>query len=99
MFDSLMEMRKGEILLKKFKRCLKMWKRLLNDACLHGKGRMKMVSGAVHSTGATVRPALQIIKTKPGAHRISGAFLMIKGDQRYIFVIVRLILNRRASNR
>ena len=35
-----------------------------------------MVSGAVHSTGATVRPALQIIKTKPGAHRISGAFLL-----------------------
>ena len=44
-----------------------------------------MVSGAVHSTGATVRPALQIVKTKPGSHRISGAFLMIKGDQRYIF--------------
>ncbi|MEY8441668.1 phosphate acetyltransferase [Lactobacillaceae bacterium 24-114] len=44
-----------------------------------------MVSGAVHSTGSTVRPALQIIKTKPNAHRISGAFLMQKGDQRYIF--------------
>ena len=44
-----------------------------------------MVSGAVHSTGPTVRPALQIVKTKPGSHRISGAFLMIKGDQRYIF--------------
>ena len=25
-----------------------------------------MVSGAIHSTGDTVRPALQIIKTKPG---------------------------------
>lgn len=44
-----------------------------------------MVSGAVHSTGDTVRPALQIIKTKPGTKRISGAFLMQKGDQRYIF--------------
>lgn len=44
-----------------------------------------MVSGAVHSTGDTVRPALQIIKTKPGVKRISGAFLMQKGDQRYIF--------------
>lgn len=44
-----------------------------------------MVSGAVHPTGDTVRPALQIIKTKPGVHRISGAFIMQKGDQRYVF--------------
>ena len=44
-----------------------------------------MVSGAVHSTGDTVRPALQIIKTKPGSHRISGAFIMQKGDERYVF--------------
>ncbi|WP_251547379.1 phosphate acetyltransferase [Limosilactobacillus caecicola] len=44
-----------------------------------------MVSGAVHPTGDTVRPALQIIKTKPGVKRISGAFIMQKGDQRYVF--------------
>ncbi|AVK64572.1 phosphate acetyltransferase [Lactobacillus sp. CBA3606] len=44
-----------------------------------------MVSGAVHPTGDTVRPALQIIKTKPGSHRISGAFIMQKGDERYVF--------------
>ncbi|MCI1287310.1 MAG: phosphate acetyltransferase [[Lactobacillus] timonensis] len=44
-----------------------------------------MVSGAVHSTGNTVRPALQIIKTKPGVKRISGAFIMQKGNQRYVF--------------
>ena len=44
-----------------------------------------MVSGAVHATGDTVRPALQIIKTKEGVHRISGAFIMQKGDERYVF--------------
>ena len=44
-----------------------------------------MVSGAVHPTGDTVRPALQIIKTKPGVKRISGAFVMQKGDERYVF--------------
>ena len=44
-----------------------------------------MVSGAVHSTGDTVRPALQIIKTKPGVSRTSGAFVMIKEDTKYIF--------------
>lgn len=44
-----------------------------------------MVSGAVHSTGDTVRPALQIVKTKPGVSRTSGAFVMLKDDTRYIF--------------
>ncbi|KRL67643.1 phosphate acetyltransferase [Companilactobacillus versmoldensis] len=44
-----------------------------------------MVSGAVHSTGDTVRPALQIVKTAPGNSRISGAFILQKGEQRYLF--------------
>nr|WP_314277308.1 phosphate acetyltransferase [uncultured Peptostreptococcus sp.] len=44
-----------------------------------------MVSGAVHSTADTVRPALQIVKTRPGVSRTSGSFLMLKGDTRYIF--------------
>ncbi|AYF92850.1 phosphate acetyltransferase [Apilactobacillus bombintestini] len=44
-----------------------------------------MVSGAAHATGDTVRPALQIIKTKPGMRRISGSFLLQKGDTRYVF--------------
>ena len=44
-----------------------------------------LVSGAIHSTGDTVRPALQIIKTKPGTKRTSGAFIMSKEDKRYVF--------------
>lgn len=44
-----------------------------------------MVSGAAHATGDTVRPALQIIKTKPGTKRIIGAFIMQKDEERYVF--------------
>jgi len=44
-----------------------------------------LVSGAVNSTADTVRPALQIIKTKEGVKRTSGAFVMVRGDQRYVF--------------
>lgn len=44
-----------------------------------------MVSGAIHSTGDTVRPALQIVKMAPGASRVSGAMVMIKGEERYLF--------------
>jgi phosphate acetyltransferase len=35
-----------------------------------------MVSGAVHSTAATVRPAFEIIKTKPGTAIVSSVFFM-----------------------
>lgn len=44
-----------------------------------------MVSGAVHSTADTVRPALQIVKTRPGVPRTSGSFLMLRGETRYLF--------------
>lgn len=44
-----------------------------------------LVSGAVHSTGDTVRPALQIIKTRPGISLISGAFIMMRNTERLIF--------------
>jgi phosphate acetyltransferase len=44
-----------------------------------------LVSGAVHSTGDTVRPALQLIKTKGKVGRTSGAFIMVKGNQKYVF--------------
>ena len=35
-----------------------------------------LVSGAVHSTGDMLRPALQIIKTAPGMKLVSSSFLM-----------------------
>lgn len=46
-----------------------------------------MVSGAIHSTADTVRPALQIIKTKPDISRTSGVFLMNRENtsERYVF--------------
>ncbi len=44
-----------------------------------------LVSGACHSTGDTVRPALQIIKTKPGLARTFGYFLMVRDEEKYIF--------------
>lgn len=44
-----------------------------------------MISGADHSTADTVLPALQIIKTKPGIKRVSGAFLMMRGTRKFVF--------------
>ncbi|AIF44708.1 phosphate acetyltransferase [Virgibacillus sp. SK37] len=44
-----------------------------------------LVSGATHSTADTVRPALQIIKTKEGIKKTSGVFIMVRGDEKYVF--------------
>ncbi len=42
------------------------------------------VSGATHSTADTVRPALQIIKTKPGISKTFGYFIMLRDEEQYI---------------
>lgn len=44
-----------------------------------------MVSGAIHSTSDTVRPAFQIIKAREGVSVVSGSFIMTRGDERYVF--------------
>lgn len=84
MVDAFVERRNGKVTVEDAK------KKLLDEnyfgTMLTYMGKVDgMVSGAVHSTGDTVRPALQIIKTKPGVSRTSGAFVMMKGDTRYIF--------------
>lgn len=44
-----------------------------------------LVSGAAHSTADTVRPALQIIKTKEGVRKTSGVFIMVRDEEKYVF--------------
>lgn len=52
-----------------------------------------MVSGANHSTADTVRPALQIIKTKPGISRTSGVFIMNRESTRQKFIFGDCAIN------
>jgi len=44
-----------------------------------------LVSGAVHSTANTIRPALQIIKTRPGAKVVSSIFFMCLPEQVLVY--------------
>tara|TARA_R110002020_G_scaffold1998_2_gene9144 strand:+ start:4617 stop:6710 length:2094 start_codon:yes stop_codon:yes gene_type:complete len=44
-----------------------------------------MVSGAVHTTQHTIRPALQFIKTKPGISVVSSVFFMCLTDRVTVF--------------
>ncbi|WP_425539094.1 phosphate acetyltransferase [Microaceticoccus formicicus] len=57
-----------------------------------------MVSGAVGSTGDTVRPALQIVKTVPGVSRISGAMVMMgPNNERYVFADIAINITLEAD--
>jgi len=44
-----------------------------------------LVSGAIHSTTNTIRPALQIIKTKPNAKMVSSIFFMCLPEQVLVY--------------
>ncbi|MEV8317628.1 phosphate acetyltransferase [Streptomyces sp. NPDC059900] len=44
-----------------------------------------MVSGSVHSTAATIRPAFEIIKTKPDASIVSSVFFMCLADKVLVY--------------
>ncbi|MCH0538077.1 phosphate acetyltransferase [Streptomyces sp. MUM 203J] len=44
-----------------------------------------MVSGSVHSTAATIRPAFEIIKTKPEASIVSSVFFMCLADEVLVY--------------
>ncbi|MBV4357406.1 phosphate acetyltransferase [Pinibacter aurantiacus] len=44
-----------------------------------------LVSGAIHTTANTIRPALQLIKTAPGTKLVSSIFFMLMPDQVYVY--------------
>jgi len=64
-------------------------RKIMKDTVFYGtmmvyKGEMDgLVSGALHATADTIRPALQTIKTKPGINIVSSSFIMIVPDCEY----------------
>ncbi len=79
MVDTMFELRKG-----------KMTKEACREALQQGNyfGTMlvklgeadALLGGATYSTADTVRPALQLIKTKPGASIVSSCFIMVRSS-------------------
>ena len=63
--------------------------KLVQDEVYYGMMMVKLgeadglVSGAIHSTSDTLRPALQILKTAPGTKLVSAFFLMVVPDCEY----------------
>lgn len=99
------QMKEEFVAIRKGKASLEDADKLLRDVNYFGVMLVKlgladgMVSGAIHSTADTVRPALQIIKTKPGISRTSGVFLMNRENtnERYIFADCAININPNAQ--
>jgi phosphate acetyltransferase len=70
---------------------LEMAKDMMTDVSYFGtmmvyKGHADgMVSGAIHTTQHTIRPALQFVKTKPGISVVSSVFFMCLPDRVCVF--------------
>lgn len=84
MVDSFVDRRRGKVT-KEDARSLLLNHNYFGTMLVYENYAQGLVSGAVGSTADTVRPALQIIKTKEGVRKTSGVFLMVRGDEKYIF--------------
>lgn len=83
MVKAFVERRKGKVTEEQAEEILKDHNYFGTMLIFMGKAK-GLVSGAAHTTADTVRPALQIIKTKPGYKRCSGAFIMLRGEEMYL---------------
>lgn len=52
-----------------------------------------LVSGAIQTTSTAALPALQIIKPREEMHKVSGAYLLVRGDEQYIFADCAININ------
>jgi phosphate acetyltransferase len=56
-----------------------------------------LVSGAVHSTANTIRPALQIIGTASGTNVVSSVFFMLRGEKVFLYGDCAIVENPTAE--
>lgn len=80
MVDKMVELRKGKMTADECRAALK-------KSNYFGTMLVKMgvadclLGGATYSTADTVRPALQLVKTKKGANLVSSCFIMVRGEE------------------
>ena len=81
MVEKMVELRKGKMTEEQVRDALSKGNYFGTMLVKMGKADC-LLGGATYSTADTVRPALQLIKTKPGNNIVSSCFIMVKGDQK-----------------
>ena len=77
MVDKMVELRKGKMTVDECRAALKKSNYFGTMLVKMGKADC-LLGGATYSTADTVRPALQLIKTKPGNKIVSSCFIMVR---------------------
>ena len=92
MVDEMVRLRKGKMTEEQVRKALE-------GANYFGTMLVKMhkadclLGGATYSTADTVRPALQLIKTKPGNSIVSSSFVLIRGREIKLFSDCSICIN------
>lgn len=81
MVETMFELRKGKTPIEECRESLTKSNYFGTMLVKMGKAH-GLLGGATYSTADTVRPALQIVKTKPGAHLVSSCFILVRGDEK-----------------
>ncbi|SFB25877.1 phosphotransacetylase [Lentibacillus halodurans] len=92
MIDAFVERRKGKVTAADARQIL-LDENYFGTMLVYMNQADGLVSGATHSTADTVRPALQIIKTKDGIKKTSGVFIMVRNDEKYVFADCAINMN------
>ena len=80
MVDEMVALRKGKMSAEDCRKALMQGNYFGTMLVKMGKADA-LLGGATYSTADTVRPALQLVKTKKGANLVSSCFIMVRGDE------------------
>lgn len=103
-YDKFDEMAQAMFELRKGKQTLAECTKMLKSPNYFGTMLVKMgladglVGGATYSTADTVRPALQIVKTKPENKTVSSAFVLHKGDEKLVMGDCAIVVEPTSDN-
>ena len=80
MVDEMVALRKGKVSAEDCRKALMQGNYFGTMLVKMGKADA-LLGGATYSTADTVRPALQLVKTKKGANLVSSCFILVRGDE------------------
>ena len=81
MVETMVELRKGKMTAEDCRAALSKGNYFGTMLVKLGKADC-LLGGATYSTADTVRPALQLVKTKPGNNLVSSCFIMVRGEEK-----------------